>query len=206
MLLSMSATDEELLQQWRGGDIAAGNALFLRYFAAVRRFFGNKVPAEEVEDLIQKTFAGCVEARDRVRAEGGLRSFVFSVAHRQLFKFLRDRAVAARRTDLDFSVSSVRDLGHTPTSVLAHGRRHELLLAALQSVSVEHQTILELFYWDDLSGAEIADVLGIAPATVRTRLFRARAALVAAVARLGGAEDDSPELDGALRAAGNPPG
>lgn len=202
----MTATDEELLQQWRAGDAAAGNALFLRYFPAVRRFFASKVPAEDVEDLIQRTFAGCVEARERVRADGGLRSFLFGVAHRQLFKFLRDRAVAVRRTDVDFSVSSVRDLGHTPTSILGHGRRQELLVAALQTISVEHQTILELFYWDELSGAEIAEVLGIAAATVRTRLFRARAALVAAVAELGGDEDDGPGLDGALRATGNPQG
>jgi RNA polymerase sigma factor (sigma-70 family) len=201
ILRRVTPSDQELLEQWRAGDPTAGNQLFLRYFAAVRRFFANKVPVDDVEDLLQKTFAGCVEARERVRGDGGLRSFVFCVAHRQLCKFLRDRATAARRT-VDLSVSSVRDLGQTPTSIIAHARSHALVLEALQSIAVDYQTILELFYWDELSGAEIAEVLEIPQATVRTRLFRARAALLAVLTRLGGTADDGPALDGALRAAG----
>jgi RNA polymerase sigma factor (sigma-70 family) len=200
MLFAVPADDHELLERWRKGDARAGDELFGRYFAGVRRFFASKVAAEDVEDLIQKTFIGCVEAKERVRADGGLRSFVFCVAHRQLFKFLRDRASAARR-QVDWSVSSVRDLGMTPTSMIAREQRHAQLLVALQSIAVEYQTILELFYWDELSGAEIADVLELAPSTVRSRLFRARAALLAALARLGDPDASATAPGGELAPA-----
>lgn len=181
----MSArTDEELLERWQAGDAAAGNQLFLRYFKSIRRFFANKVPAEEVEDLVQRTFAGCVEARERVRGDAGIRAFLFGVARRQLYKFLRDRASRAKHMDIDFGVSSVRDLGHSPSSMMAKQQDHELLVQALQQVSVEHQTILELHYWEQLAGAEIAEILEIAPGTVRTRLFRARQAVEQAFERL----------------------
>ncbi len=51
------------------------------------------------------------------------------------------------------------------------------MFAALRSLSIEFQMVLELTYWEDLSGAEIAVVLGVSPHTVRSRLSRARAAL-----------------------------
>ncbi|HLT38898.1 MAG TPA: sigma-70 family RNA polymerase sigma factor [Enhygromyxa sp.] len=177
-------TDDELLERWQAGDSTAGNELFLRYFKSIRRFFANKVPAEEVEDLVQRTFAGCVAARDRVRGDAGMRAFLFGVARRQLYKFLRERASRARMLAVDFGVSSIRGLGLSPSSMVAREQQHGLLLQALQRVSVDHQTILELYYWEQLSGPEIAEILGIAPATVRTRLFRARQAVEQAFAQL----------------------
>lgn len=184
-------SDNELLERWQAGDSAAGNELFLRHFRSIRRFFANKVPAEEVEDLVQRTFAGCVAARDRVRLDASMRAFLFGVARRQLYKYLREKASQARHVDVDFGVSSVRDLGHSPSSMMAKQQDHELLLQALQQVSVEHQTILELYYWEQLSGPEIAEILDIAPATVRTRLHRGRQAVEEALGRLA----RSPQLD-----------
>lgn len=193
-------SDNELLELWQAGDSAAGNELFLRHFRSIRRFFANKVPAEEVEDLVQRTFAGCVEARERVRPDASMRAFLFGVARRQLYKFLRDRASKGRHIDVDFGVSSVRDLGHSPSSMMAKQQDHELLLQALQQVSVEHQTILELYYWEQLTGPEIAEVLEIAPATVRTRLHRGRQAVEEAFARL--ARSSELDLEDSLRKLG----
>lgn len=199
----MAARDEELLERWRDGDQAAGNELFLRHFASIRRFFANKVPREDVEELVQRTFTGCVEARARLRGDSGLRSFLFGVAKRQLYKLLRERAVRGRRVDVDFAVSSVRDLGHSPSSMMARQQDHELLLQALQRLSVEQQTMIELFYWEQLPGPEIAEVLDIAAATVRTRLFRARQALERELRELtGNAREPAGDLEAALRTLG----
>jgi RNA polymerase sigma factor (sigma-70 family) len=191
-------SDNELLELWQAGDTAAGNELFLRHFRSIRRFFANKVPAEEVEELVQRTFTGCVTARARINPDASMRAFMFGVARRQLYKFLRDRATRAQLIDVDFGVSSVRDLGHSPSSMMAKQQDQELLLQALQQISVEHQTIIELYYWEQLSGPEIAEVLDIAPATVRTRLHRGRQAVEEALARLARAER-TVDLEDTLR-------
>lgn len=169
--------DNALLTRWRDGDIAAGDKLFRRHFRPVRRFFRNKVNEDDVDDLIQRTFMGCVEGRDRFRGDASFRTYLFATARNQLYQFLRDRGRLLRKVDAELGVTSVAALGMTPSAVAAARQEHDILLQALQRVPVEQQTILELSYWEGLSGPEIAAIFDISPVTARTRLFRARAAL-----------------------------
>ncbi len=167
-------TDFELLDRWREGDRRAGNDLFDRYFRDICRFFENKV-RHDTEELVQSTFLGCVQSRDRFRKQCSFRTFLFSIARRQLYKYLRQsqRQGAA----LDFGVSSVIDLNTGPVSYAARNQEHGMLLRALCSLPMEQQLLLELYYWEDMDNADLAAIFDIAPTTVRTRLFRARASL-----------------------------
>jgi RNA polymerase sigma factor (sigma-70 family) len=178
----------ELLDAWRGGDAEAGSALVAEHFEEVSRFFRAKL-GDDVEDLIQETFLACVEGRDRI--EGSFRGYLFGVATRRLFQHLRSRY----KHDLDGSVSSLADLGSTPSEGVARNQRAELIRAALRRIPLEAQLILELSYWEGLSGAEIAAALDIEPGTVRSRLSRARSRLRELVIELGGEPTD---LFGAL--------
>jgi RNA polymerase sigma factor (sigma-70 family) len=170
-------TDLDLLRSWQAGDRVAGTTLFRRYFPMIRRFFRNKIGASEVEDLVQRTFTGLVEGIGQFRGDASFRVFMFSVARHQLYKFLRDRGRREGRHDPDLGMSSIRALGHSPSSILQADEVQGFVQQALQEISVEHQLVIELFYWEGITGPEIAEVLGVAPATVRTRLFRARAEL-----------------------------
>lgn len=173
----MPDDDNALLNRWREGDKASGDMLFRRHFRAVRRFFRNKINEDDVDDLIQRTFMGCVEGKDRFRGDASFRTYLFATARKQLYQFLRTRGRMMRKVDADLGVTSVAALGMTPSSVAAARQEHDILLRAFQRVPVEQQTILELSYWEDLSGPEIAAIFDISPVTARTRLFRARAAL-----------------------------
>lgn len=170
-------SDNELLVAWRDGDTRAGKELFERHFASLRRFFANKVDLPEVEDLMQRSFMGCVEAVERFRGDSSFRTFLFAIARRQLYKHFRDQRVKEGRRADDLSVTSVAELGRTPSSILGAQQEGQMLLTALQRISVDHQTVLELHYWEQLSTDEIANICDIAPPTVRTRLHRARHAL-----------------------------
>jgi RNA polymerase sigma-70 factor (ECF subfamily) len=177
-------SDGELLERWRLGDKSAGTSLFARHFASIRRFFASKIGPSDVEDLVQRTFMGCVEATERFREDASFRTFLFAIAKRQLYKYLRDRARKDAREEPDFTMSSVQALGHSPSSVLAAEQERSVLLTALQRVSVEDQTLLELHYWEQLAAPEIAEVLGISSGAVRTRLHRARRELEEVVTML----------------------
>ena len=176
------SSDESLLAAWAGGDAAAGEQLFDRHFKAIARFFRNKVGPDAMDDLIQQTFMGLLEARERYRGEGTFRSFLYGIA----FNTLRDHLRARRREEerIDFGVSSVHDLAPGASEVLAARREERLLLEGLRRIPVEHQALLELYFWEPLSAPEIAAVLEVPVGTVRTRIRRAKQLLEAELRRL----------------------
>jgi RNA polymerase sigma factor (sigma-70 family) len=173
----LESTDLELLDAWRAADLRAGDLLFRRYFAQLSRFFRNKVDVG-AEDLIQSTFLACVEGRDRFREASSFRTYLFAIARHHLLTHYRKRARA-----VDFTCSSVVDLGASPSGPLSRREETTALLRALRAIPLEYQVVLELTYWEGMTGPEVAEVLEMPANTVRGRLSRARAALREALAR-----------------------
>lgn len=161
-------TDRDLLEAWRGGDKVAGERLLDRYFAALVRFFRNKV-ARGVDDLVQQTLLGCLEGSVRYRGDVPFRSFVFGVARNVLSNHFR-----SVRHDAQPELHSAADLGPSPPSVLVARAEDRLLLEALRLVPMRDQTVLELYYWERLSASEIGAVMGAPEATIRTWIRRGK--------------------------------
>jgi RNA polymerase sigma factor (sigma-70 family) len=179
-------TDFELLDAWRAGDRDAGNTLFERYFDAICRFFANKVH-HGIDDLIQKTFLGCVEGRDRFLKQASFRTYLFAVAHNVLRAHYRQSQPGP---DFDPSETSVDDFTPSPSTMFALQQEQRLLLEALRRIPLDYQLVLELYYWEDMAAPELAQVLGIPEGTVRSRLRRAKEALAEKMTVLA----RSPEL------------
>lgn len=189
----MSGTEEqepsdfELLEAWRGGEEAAGRRLFARYFDSVYRFFRNKVD-DAAEDLTQQTFMGLVQGRDRFRGEASFRTYVFMIARKRLYSHLRKNQRGGEGGPV-LSESSVADLGLvSPSRAVAKHQEQRLLLLGLRQLPVEMQVALELFYWEELTVTEIAEVLETPVGTVKSRLQRARARLDGVLEELAGSE------------------
>ncbi len=168
--------DFHLLERWRAGDDRAGSLLLRRHFTSVYRFFRTKL-ADGVDDLTQQTFLCLAEARDRIERTRSFRAYLFTIARRQLVDALRERH--RRWTELDPDcVSAVEafpaDSRHEPNRALARSEEQRLLLTAMRSIPLDPQIALELHYWEGLSVAEIAEVLGTSPGTIKSRLKRAR--------------------------------
>lgn len=144
----------------------------------VYRFFRTKVGSESA-DLVQQTFLACIEARDRYRGHASFKTFLLAIARHQLFAFYREQ----KKLALDVTVTSLRDLGTSPSGLLARHERERLLTEALRHVPLESQMILELVYWEGLSGAELARVLEVPANTASSKLRRARLALAAVLER-----------------------
>lgn len=174
-------SDFELLEAWRSGDENAGRELFGRYFDSVYRFFRNKVD-EAAEDLTQQTFMGLVQSRDRFRGDASFRTYLFMIARKRLYSHLRKN----RREDpVEFRSTSIADLGLvSPSRAVAVRQEQQLLLQALRRLPIEMQVALELFYWEELTVTEIADVLETPVGTVKSRLQRARMRLDQVIASL----------------------
>ncbi|HEX6244664.1 MAG TPA: sigma-70 family RNA polymerase sigma factor [Polyangiales bacterium] len=185
----MPSPDEAtLLQAWQAGDRQAGAAMVERHFAALYRFFRSKVSGD-VDDLVQQTLVSCLEARGSFRGACSFRTLLFRIARRRLYDHYRSRQ---RLRALDFTTTSVRALGTSPSAALVRGNEVSMLREALQELPVDAQTLLELHYWEGLSTAELAQVFDVSEGTIKSRQFSARARLRELLAARGLTPDALP--------------
>lgn len=183
----------ELFDRWCAGDKDAGSELFRRYYRDVYRFVDYKLP-DDIESAVQKTFECCTRKRDEFRRDCSFRTFLFAIARLVVLEEWRNRR--GRETPVDFDEMSVESLSTSIGGRIARREQHSRLLDGLRSLPVEQQLLLELHYWQKLDGRELAVVFNIEPATIRSRLFRAREALRARLRRdEDGNEPPSGEVD-----------
>lgn len=172
----MDSDDAELLFAWRAGDADAGEALFSRHMPAIARFFRNKVNGD-IEDLIQRTFLGCLEGHERFQGEGSFRGYLFGIARNILLNHFR--AGQRHKAPVDLDEVSLHDLSPTPSTAVVEKHEKRLLLDALRRLPLAHQLVIEFAYWEEMTLVEIAEALGVPVGTAATRLRRARQLLEA---------------------------
>jgi RNA polymerase sigma-70 factor (ECF subfamily) len=172
--------DSVMLARWREGEVGAGQQLVRRHLASVYGFFATKCP-DLADELVQQTFLACVKTRDAFRGDASFRTYLFSIARKQLWTALGNRHRAHGR--LDHQVSSIAEIITTPATRLGRDQEHRHLLDALRHLPVEQQTLLELHYWENLDAAQLAVVFETTDVTIRQRLSRARKALRALLER-----------------------
>lgn len=179
-----TSDDATLLDAWREGDRSAGELLVERHFAVVHGFLRDKVDADAIDDLVQRTFVACVEHQQKFRGEGSFRAWLLGIARNQLLMHYRSKDASRRARDR-IEALSVDEIVTSPSRVVAHKEEQAILLRALRRIPLEAQLVLELFYWEGLDHAEVAQVLEVAVGTVKSRLSRARERLIDALRELG---------------------
>jgi RNA polymerase sigma-70 factor (ECF subfamily) len=190
-------SDLGLLGQWRAGDRQAGQDLFSRHFKPVYRFFEHKVGGE-ADELVQRTFLHCVRARDQFLGQSSFRTYLFAIARRELYGYLREKA-RTPQVDIDFDTTSIGQILTSPSGRLDRARQIDRLREALRTLPAEQQLLLELHYWHELDAAALGEIFDAEPGTIRVRLVRARKALRVGLDRI----EAPPGEDG--RPAPEPP-
>jgi RNA polymerase sigma-70 factor (ECF subfamily) len=170
--MSLVTTDEQLMADVKAGSERACETLFARYREPVWGFFRRRVPdSRRAEELAQDTFVAILQAAPRYEPRGALRSYIFGIAYNIL--------VADRRRDR--RADSVPLADDPPAGPAADPSLALWVRDALARLDADDREILMLREYEDLSYQEIADVRAMPLNTVRSRLFRARMALRAAL-------------------------
>ncbi len=172
--VARSTSDAALFAAWRGGDARACATLFARHTPALRCFFRKRLPSTPIDDLIQTTLLGCLEARDRFRGDCTFRTFLFSIAVNQVRRHLYLLERGRRRQRELIRVAVTREPEPTPCARLIDQQRRGVLMSGLRRLSDEQQRLIALYYWRRRSARAIAELLDVPVGTVKTRVRRAR--------------------------------
>lgn len=189
--------DRVLLRRWRAGDKDAGSQLFRRHFRAMSRFFRNKLAStEDPADLLQETFLALLRSNVRAGADSPtwVRGYLYSIANHVLCAHLRKK-YKQQSERLDFSAVCVKDLEPASMSSIIMQRRDlQVFVQALRAIPIEDQILLESKYFDELSVAEIGELMAVPGSTLPGRLQRAKARLRQRVEQLSLEMPEAAEL------------
>jgi RNA polymerase sigma-70 factor, ECF subfamily len=134
----------------------------------------------QAEDAAQESLVRVWKALDRYDGRASLSSWIYAITRNRCLTALQ------RRRSLD----SLDELGEEADAGLAAGvepgdGRAQQLLALVQSLPERLRRALLLYYYEERSVSEVALMLGCPEGTVKTALFRARAALADLLKRRG---------------------
>ncbi len=133
--------------------------------------------AADAEDATQESFIAALKALKSYRGDSAFQTWLISIALNVCRSSLRQRK---RRAQLGVSLADPAVAGEgTPTPELQalKSESSRALWVAITKLDEKHRLPIFLRYYNELSTAEIAKVLGINQGTVHSRLSIARAQL-----------------------------
>jgi RNA polymerase sigma-70 factor, ECF subfamily len=164
---------EALLQRCRAGDPEALEELIRRWerklFYYVRRLVEHEPDAW---DILQQTWMRVLKGIGGVRDPDKVVPWIYRVARNTALSHRQSLLARERWVDREASVEELAKVHERETDWTA-----EDVHRGLESLSAHHRDALTLFFLDDLSIEEMAEVMGVSNGTVKSRLHYGKKAL-----------------------------
>jgi RNA polymerase sigma-70 factor (ECF subfamily) len=175
-----AGSDDALIRRIAAGDQLAMRTLFARHRIPLYRWLLRIVRDETTaEDLLSDVFLDVWRQAASFEGRASVSTWLLAIA--------RYKALSARRSRVDSELderiaSTIADPADNPEAVLQKKNRSEVLRDSLATLSPEHGEVIDLVYYHGKSVKEVADIVGVGEATVKTRMFYARRKLASLVA------------------------
>jgi RNA polymerase sigma-70 factor (ECF subfamily) len=174
--------DATLIARIATGDRVAMHALFARHKTRVYRFILRLVgDTASADDLTSEVFLAVWRHAHKFRGRAAASTWLLAIARFKALSELRRR----RDTAPALEQPDASDPAADPEASWADKHRGAMLRKCLGALSPEHRAIVDLVYYHEKSVQEVAAIVGIPCATVKTRMFYARKKLTALLAAQG---------------------
>ena len=167
-----TVSDEALMARIGEGDRQAIRLLFDRYQLIIYRFVLRLVAnSATAEDIVSDVFLDLWRHAASFEGRARLSTWILAIA--------RNKAVSAMRGRIDQPLedavaNAIPDRAGTAEETLAASQRSAVLRRCLEQLSPAHREIIDLVYYHEKSIEEVAAIVGVPAATVKTRMFYAR--------------------------------
>jgi RNA polymerase sigma-70 factor (ECF subfamily) len=135
----------------------------------------------EAEDALQDAYLDAFRNISAFRGDSQLSTWLVRIVANQAL--MRLRRQKRHGTVVPFTPDTAEDRGESPTAATLRAETRRILEQRIDELPVPFRTVFILREVEEMSVEQTAEALGIPAATVRSRLFRARALLRAALAR-----------------------
>ena len=167
-----ATSDETLIARIAAGDSAAMRVLYLRHQLRVHRFVLRLVRNQSIaEDVISDVFLDVWRQAGSFEGRSAVSTWLLAIARFKSLSLLRRK----REEELDDEgAAAIEDPEDNPETVTTKRDTSAILRQCLTSLTREHREIIDLVYYHEKSVEEVAKIVGIPEATVKTRMFYAR--------------------------------
>jgi RNA polymerase sigma-70 factor (ECF subfamily) len=173
-------SDRELVLQCKQGNQQSFRQLYRRYSSRVRSTLYPLCGAEALDDLVQEVFLrawkGLPQLREPSQFSTWLYRICWNMASDRRRQFAQERSFNSKLKSGEGSLPH-QDSQFSQSPDLMDLHYQDIIQRGLQQLSFEHRTVLVLHDLEDLPQKEVAQILGIAVGTVKSRLFHARLSL-----------------------------
>ena len=192
--IAAPTAERGLVEECRRGDPNAFSRLVALHEGLVYNLAARMLgDPEEAKDVSQDVFLQVYRMLPRFEGRSSLKTWIYRIVvnqcrNRQRWwrRRRRDKALPLEELTASESVQLAAPPAEGPEQKVARREESRRVQGALLKLSLDHRAVLLLREVEELSGAEIAEALGVAEGTVKSRLARARDALrQALVAREG---------------------
>ena len=177
-------SDEALIGRIANADQLAMRMLFARHRVAIYRWLVRLVGEEGLaEDLLSDVFLDVWRKARSFEGRSSVSTWLLAIARHKALSARRRRTQLERAIALDDELAwTMADPADNPELLLEQKDREELVRRSLARLSPEHGEVIDLTYYHGKSIKEIAEIVGINEATVKSRTFYARKRLAQLVA------------------------
>jgi RNA polymerase sigma-70 factor (ECF subfamily) len=185
--IATADTDGEIMRNLADGNEAAMQSLIERHGEMLNRLIGRLTAWDaEHEDILQNVLVAIWQRAGDYQGSGSLEGWIRRIAINRCRNHFRARTAFRRLLSLFATRSRVTESANNKDITRIDDQ--ELTRAALQKLNQQDRTVLVLFYLEELTGDEIAQLTGVKVETVHVQLHRARKRLRE---QLGVLEDSS---------------
>ncbi len=138
-------------------------AIYLSEEKRVRRVIYRMYPDGDIDEMVQEVFVKAWKGLPLFQNRAGLSTWIYRIAINTVFDYFKKQ-----------KKNSSGEVLKENRSELSAAINKDLVKKGLDSLSIEHKTVLVLSYMEELSLEEISEILSIPQGTIKSRIHNAK--------------------------------
>ena len=168
-------SDDVLIGSIGKGDRRAMVSLFIRHNVRIHRFVMRLTgKATLAEDVVSDVFLDVWRGAAEFSGKSNVSTWLLGIARNKAMSVLRRRTETP--LDYDVAIELVDDMDD-PEVIADRASRGAVVRRCLMRLPPSLREVVDLIYYHEKTVAEVAEIVGIPPGTVKTRMFHARSRL-----------------------------
>lgn len=181
LLVDEQGEENIIITRIRNGEISAFDLLYTTYFPRLLEFSYRYLRSREAaEDVVQETMFSIWKGRENLNIQGNIAPYLYGAVRNRCLQIGRHLGIVQRfEQTADEGDGTLNSHSYAPdTSITAESER-AVVRSAISLLSDSQKRVLLLKWQDDLSGEEIAQILGISREAAWKQIQRAENSLKA---------------------------